>query len=57
VKEFFEIFICSIKKNQQFHFEILSPHYNSVGIGMEFSQSTSMTQLKIFLAQKDSIDC
>lgn len=51
LKEFFEIFISSIKKEQVFHSELLSSNYKHVGIAMDFNSYTSVATLRIFLAQ------
>jgi hypothetical protein len=37
LKEFFEIFISSIKKEQIFHKELLNPAYNYIGLGIDFN--------------------
>ena len=37
LKEFFEIFISSIKKDQIFHQELLSPSYRHIGMSLEFN--------------------
>jgi hypothetical protein len=50
LKEFFEIFISSIKKQQVFHSELLNPHYEHIGISMDFNPMTSVASLRIFLA-------
>ena len=50
LKEFFEIFISSIKKQQVFHSELLNPNYEHIGISMEFNPMTSVASLRIFLA-------
>jgi hypothetical protein len=34
LKEFFEVFISSIKKEQIFHRELLHPAYNNIGISI-----------------------
>ena len=47
LKEFFEIFISSIKKDQQFHTELLSSNYKYLGISMEFNSLTSVATLRI----------
>jgi hypothetical protein len=51
LKEFFEIFITSIKKDQVFHSELLSPDYHFMGLSLAFNKITSIATLKIFLAQ------
>ncbi|CDW75125.1 UNKNOWN [Stylonychia lemnae] len=51
LKEFFEIFISSIKKDQVFHTELLNPQFKYIGLSMQFSSQTSISTLKIFLAQ------
>lgn len=51
LKEFFEIFISSIKKEQIFHSELLSSNYIYIGLSMEFNTYTSVATLRIFLAQ------
>ena len=50
LKEFFEIFISSIKKDQVFHSELMSNHYKFIWLSMDFNQLTSVATLKIFLA-------
>ena len=50
LKEFFEIFISSIKKEQVFHSELLASQYRYVGIAMEFNAHTSVATLRLFLA-------
>ena len=36
LKEFFEIFISSLKKEQAFHQELVSIQYKYIGLGMKF---------------------
>ena len=36
LKEFFEIFISSLKKEQAFHKELLNQTYKYIGISMKF---------------------
>ena len=50
LKEFFEIFIMSIKNNQTFHLELLSSQYSYIGLSMEFNNFTSIGNLKLLLA-------
>ncbi len=50
LKEFFEIFISSIKKNQIFHSELLSSSYKHVGLSLEFNNVNSVATMRIFLA-------
>ena len=50
LKEFFEIFISSIKKEQIFHKELLNPAYNYIGIGVDFNKETCVATLRILLA-------
>ena len=50
LKEFFEIFISSIKKEQVFHSELMNPMYNYIGLSMHFNNTSSIATLKIFLA-------
>jgi hypothetical protein len=50
VKEFFEIFISSLKKDQVFHTELMSSHYKYIGLSMDFNTLTSVATLRIFLA-------
>ena len=49
LKEFFEIFISSLKKEQAFHQELTSALYSSVGISMKFDQQNTQATLTIFL--------
>lgn len=51
LKEFFEIFISSLKKEQVFHTELMSGDYKHLGLAMDFNPLTSVATLKIFLAQ------
>ena len=51
LKEFFEIFISSIKKEQIFHTELMSSLYKYIGLRMEFNSYTSVASLRIYLAQ------
>jgi len=37
LKEFFEIFISSIKKDQAFHSVLLDPAFKEIGLSMKFS--------------------
>lgn len=49
LKEFFEIFISSLKKEQAFHQELTSPLYQAVGISMKFDSQNTQATLTIFL--------
>ena len=51
LKEFFEIFISSIKKEQVFHSELLSSQYKHVGMGVQFNANASTATMRIFLAK------
>jgi hypothetical protein len=51
LKEFFEIFISSIKKEQIFHKELLNPTYTKIGLGIDFNEQNSIATLRILLAQ------
>lgn len=50
LKEFFEIFISSIKKEQIFHKELLSPNYTHIGLGIDFNKANGIATLRILLA-------
>ena len=52
LKEFFEIFISSIKKEQIFHKELLNPVYNYIGLGIEFNRLSCIATLRILLAKE-----
>ena len=52
LKEFFEIFVSSIKKEQVFHSELLSSKYEYIGLTMDFNTLTSVATLRILLAQE-----
>ena len=39
LKEFFEIFIASIKKEQMFHRELLGAQYNYIGLALNFNNN------------------
>ena len=41
LKEFFEIFIASLRKDQAFHKELLSPIYEEIGLGIKFDADNS----------------
>jgi len=49
LKEFFEIFISSLKKEQAFHQELMSEVYHQIGISMKFDPSNTQATLTIFL--------
>lgn len=50
LKEFFEVFISSIKKEQIFHKELLNPNYNYIGLGIDFNKLSCVATLRILLA-------
>ena len=50
LKEFFDIFISSIKKDQIFHKDLLSSEFKFIGIAMEFNKKASTGTLRICLA-------
>ena len=50
LKEFFEIFISSIKKEKIFHKELMSDLYNYIGIGIDFNKMSGVATLRILLA-------
>jgi hypothetical protein len=41
LKEFFEIFIASLRKDQAFHQELLSPIYEEIGLAIKFDAENS----------------
>ena len=41
LKEFFEIFISSLKKDQAFHHELISNQYQEIGLSMKFDQNNT----------------
>ena len=49
LKEFFEIFISSLKKDQAFHQELISDLYQEIGLSMKFDQNNTQATLTIFL--------
>ena len=49
LKEFFEIFISSLKKDQAFHQELISHLYQEIGLSMKFDQNNTQATLTIFL--------
>ena len=51
LKEFFEIFIASIKKQQQFHKELLNPIYNHIGIAICFNETSGIGTMRILMAE------
>ena len=51
LKEFLEVFIQSVKREQPFHHELLSSIYQSVGLSLDFNTYTSTATLRVILAQ------
>lgn len=51
LKEFFEVFISSIKKEQIFHRELLNPLYNYIGLSIHFNSTSSVGTMRILLAE------
>ncbi len=51
LKEFLEVFVQSVKREQVFHQELLSNVYQYVGLALEFNGYTSSASLRIILAQ------
>ena len=51
LKEFFEVFISSIKKEQIFHRELLNPNYNYMGVSVQFNTNSSVGTMRILLAE------
>jgi len=49
LKEFFEIFISSLKKEQAFHQELTSHLYQHIGVSMKFDPCNTQATLTIFL--------
>ena len=49
LKEFFEIFISSLKKDQSFHLELTSGVYSHVGLAMKFDPLNTQATLTVFL--------
>lgn len=49
LKEFFEIFISSLKKEQAFHQELTSQIYQAIGVSMKFDKQNTQATLTIFL--------
>ena len=50
LKEFFEIFIASIREDQYFHVVLLSPKFHYIGLTLEFNKVTSVATLRVILA-------
>ena len=53
LKEFFEIFISSVKKEMQFHSELISPSYKRIGLSLKFEKKKSLAKLRLLLATGD----
>lgn len=51
VKEFLEVFINSVKKEQLFHRELMSSHYNYMGLALTFNGGTTIATMRLILAQ------
>ena len=49
LKEFFEIFIESIKESLDFHTDILNSQYKEIGLSITFNAITSMASLRVVL--------
>ena len=49
LKEFFEIFISSLKKEQVFHRELLSKNWNHIGLNMKFEAANGQVNLTIYM--------
>lgn len=49
LKEFFEIFIASLRKNQAFHQELLSSNYHELGLCIKFDSENTQATMNIFL--------
>ena len=49
LKEFFEIFISSLKKEQAFHQELIAQNYQHMGLCMKFDANNTQATLTIFL--------
>jgi len=50
LKEFLEVFIQSVKREQAFHQELLSSLYQCIGLTLDFNTYTSSATLRIILA-------
>jgi len=50
LKEFLELFVSSIKKQQCLHSELMNPAYQHFGIKMQFNNYSSIATIRIFLA-------
>ena len=49
LREFFEVLIASIKKEQVFHKEILNPKYNAIGVSILFDNHSNIGTLRVLL--------
>jgi hypothetical protein len=54
LREFLEVFVQSVKREQVFHQELLSSVYMQMGLALEFNYYTSTATLRIMLAQTSS---
>lgn len=50
LREFLEVFVQSVKRDQVFHKELLSSLYMQMGIALEFNSYTSTATLRVMLA-------
>lgn len=51
LREFLEVFVQSVKRDQVFHQELLSSMYMEMGLAVDFNHYTSTATLRIMLAQ------
>ena len=54
MKEFFEIFIASIKTDQYFHTVLMSPKFYHVGLSLEFNKVSTIATLRMIMASGNS---
>ena len=50
LKEFFDILISSVKMDMLFHSELLSDHYQYIGLNLSFNRSEGSATLIIMMA-------
>lgn len=49
LKEFFEIFISSVKRDESFHNEVLNSKYGHIGLNINFEMNNSSARLNLIL--------
>jgi hypothetical protein len=54
LKEFFEIFISSVKRDESFHNEVLNSKYCHIGLNINFEMNNSSARLNLILGGASS---